>query len=134
MLGFHLNEEQESFRLAVRGFAEKALAPRVDELEETETFPKDLFRELGRLGYLGVGYPEERSEEHMSELHSHSFISYAVFSFKKKRGDAHGARAWGAGRHDIRHDSRRRVHMRHMERGRAARDRSLADVNYYGAS
>src|SRR5262245_44907902 len=59
MLGFHLNEEQESFRIAVRGCAEKALAPRVDQLEETETFPKDLFQELGRLGYLGVGYPEE---------------------------------------------------------------------------
>src|SRR2546425_7782986 len=59
MLGFRLNEEQEAFRLAVRGFAEKALAPRVEELEATETFPMDLFRELGRLGYLGVGYPEE---------------------------------------------------------------------------
>jgi len=59
MLGFRLNEEQESFRLAVRSFAEKSLAPRVEELERTETFPRDLFRELGRLGYLGVGYPEE---------------------------------------------------------------------------
>ena len=59
MLGFRLNEEQESFRVAVRGFAEKELAPRVDELERTETFPLDLFRALGRLGYLGVGYPEE---------------------------------------------------------------------------
>src|SRR4029077_12819936 len=59
MLGFRLNEEQESFRLAVRSFAEKSLAPRVDELEEREAFPMDLFRELGRLGYLGVGYPEE---------------------------------------------------------------------------
>src|SRR5437764_10154765 len=59
MLGFRLNEEQESFRLAVRSFAEKALAPRVEELEARETFPLDLFRELGRLGYLGVGYPEE---------------------------------------------------------------------------
>ncbi|HLK12313.1 MAG TPA: acyl-CoA dehydrogenase family protein [Candidatus Binatia bacterium] len=59
MLGFTLNEEQEAFRLAVRSFAEKSLAPRVDELEASETFPMDLFRELGRLGYLGVGYPEE---------------------------------------------------------------------------
>jgi alkylation response protein AidB-like acyl-CoA dehydrogenase len=59
MLGFTLNEEQESFRLAVRSFAEKELAPRVDELERTETFPMDLFRQLGRLGYLGVGIPEE---------------------------------------------------------------------------
>jgi alkylation response protein AidB-like acyl-CoA dehydrogenase len=60
MLGFQLDEEQEAFRLAVRGFAEKELAPRVDELERTETFPLDLFRELGRLGYLGVGIPEEQ--------------------------------------------------------------------------
>jgi len=59
MLGFQLDEEQEAFRLAVRSFAEKELAPRVDELERTETFPMDLFRELGRLGYLGVGIPEE---------------------------------------------------------------------------
>ena len=59
MLGFRLNEEQESFRLAVRSFAEKSLAPQVDELEAREAFPMDLFRELGRLGYLGVGYPEE---------------------------------------------------------------------------
>jgi alkylation response protein AidB-like acyl-CoA dehydrogenase len=59
MLGFTLNDEQEAFRGAVRGFAEKSLGPRVEELERNETFPLDLFRELGRLGYLGVGYPEE---------------------------------------------------------------------------
>jgi alkylation response protein AidB-like acyl-CoA dehydrogenase len=59
MLGFTLSEEQEAFRQAVRSFAEKSLAPRVEALEASETFPMDLFRELGRLGYLGVGYPEE---------------------------------------------------------------------------
>jgi alkylation response protein AidB-like acyl-CoA dehydrogenase len=58
MLGFQLNEEQEAFQAAVRSFAEKSLAPRVEELEATETFPRDLFAALGRLGYLGVGYPE----------------------------------------------------------------------------
>jgi alkylation response protein AidB-like acyl-CoA dehydrogenase len=59
MLGFTLNEEQEAFRQAVRGFAEKSLAPQVEALEAKEQFPMDLFRELGRLGYLGVGIPEE---------------------------------------------------------------------------
>jgi alkylation response protein AidB-like acyl-CoA dehydrogenase len=58
MLGFTLSEEQDAFRLAVRDWATRALAPRVEELEATETFPLDLFRELGRLGYLGVGIPE----------------------------------------------------------------------------
>ena len=59
MLGFTLNEEQEAFRVAVRDWAGRALAPRVEELEARETFPLDLFRELGRLGYLGVGIPED---------------------------------------------------------------------------
>jgi alkylation response protein AidB-like acyl-CoA dehydrogenase len=58
MLGFTLNEEQDAFRLAVREWAGRALAPRVEELEATETFPVDLFRDLGRLGYLGVGIAE----------------------------------------------------------------------------
>jgi len=59
MLGFRLSEEQDAFRAAVRAYAEKTLAPRVEALEASETFPMDIFRELGRLGYLGVGFPEE---------------------------------------------------------------------------
>src|SRR5262245_5747584 len=59
MLGFTLNEEQDAFRGAVRDWAARALAPQVEQLEATETFPLDLFRELGRLGYLGVGIPED---------------------------------------------------------------------------
>ena len=59
MLGFTLSEEQDAFRLAVRDWAARALAPRVEELEAAETFPIDLFRDLGRLGYLGVGIPED---------------------------------------------------------------------------
>ena len=58
MLGFTLSEEQDAFRLAVRDWASRALAPRVEALEATETFPVDLFKDLGRLGYLGVGIPE----------------------------------------------------------------------------
>ena len=58
MLGFTLNEEQDAFRVAIRDWSVRALAPRVEELEATETFPLDLFRELGRLGYLGVGISE----------------------------------------------------------------------------
>lgn len=58
MPGFRLDEEQEVFRQTVRNFAEKELGPRVEELERTETFPLDLFRALGKLGYLGVGIPE----------------------------------------------------------------------------
>src|ERR1051326_9292809 len=34
-----------------------------------------------------------RSEEHTSEIPSHSFISYAVFCFKKKKNEGHTHRA-----------------------------------------
>ncbi|HWP67562.1 MAG TPA: acyl-CoA dehydrogenase family protein [Candidatus Limnocylindria bacterium] len=58
MLGFTLSEEQEAFRQAVRALAEGMLAPQVEELEAKEQFPMAVFRELGRLGYLGVGVAE----------------------------------------------------------------------------
>jgi alkylation response protein AidB-like acyl-CoA dehydrogenase len=58
MLGFTLSEEQEAFRQAVRALAEGMLAPQVEELEAKEQFPLAVFRELGRLGYLGVGVSE----------------------------------------------------------------------------
>jgi len=58
MLGFTLDEEQDAFRVAIHDWSARVLAPRVEELEAAETFPVDLFRELGRLGYLGVGIPE----------------------------------------------------------------------------
>jgi len=34
-------------------------APRAADAEATETFPRDVFRTLGRAGLLGLPYPEE---------------------------------------------------------------------------
>jgi alkylation response protein AidB-like acyl-CoA dehydrogenase len=59
MLGFTFTEEQQAFQQALRAFLEKTLAPQVEELEAAEQFPMTVFRELGRLGYLGVGVPED---------------------------------------------------------------------------
>jgi len=43
----------------VRGLTTKELAPRVAEAEATESFPRDVFRTLGRAGVLGLPYPEQ---------------------------------------------------------------------------
>jgi alkylation response protein AidB-like acyl-CoA dehydrogenase len=43
----------------VRDLATKELAPLVAEAEATETFPRDVFRVLGKAGVLGLPYPEE---------------------------------------------------------------------------
>jgi len=43
----------------VRQIAAEELAPRSAEAEATETFPREVFRMLGRTGLLGLPYPEE---------------------------------------------------------------------------
>ena len=43
-----------------RDFATAELAPRAAQAEADAAFPRELFRELGRLGFLGMPYPEEQ--------------------------------------------------------------------------
>src|SRR5580700_8301494 len=52
-------EEHDQFRTTVRKFAEKELLPFVDEWEEAENFPNEVFKRAGELGVFGAHYPEE---------------------------------------------------------------------------
>jgi alkylation response protein AidB-like acyl-CoA dehydrogenase len=58
-MDFELKEEHRIFRSAIREFAQKEIAPIVDECEEKEKFPVHLFPRMGELGFLCVNYPEE---------------------------------------------------------------------------
>jgi hypothetical protein len=51
-------EAEEIVGLA-RAVAQEQLAPRVAAAEEDASFPRDAFRTLGGLGFLGMPYPEE---------------------------------------------------------------------------
>jgi citronellyl-CoA dehydrogenase len=52
-------EEHDQFRKTVRQYAEKELAPYVDEWEKAEIFPNEVFKRAGELGIFGAHYPEE---------------------------------------------------------------------------
>lgn len=52
-------EEHDLFRKTVRQFAEKELAPHVDEWEKDELFPNWVFKRAGELGIFGAHYPED---------------------------------------------------------------------------
>jgi alkylation response protein AidB-like acyl-CoA dehydrogenase len=56
---FFLTEEHHRMRRTVRDFAEKEIAPRAAEIDRTCVFPADNFAKMGRLGLLGIPYPEE---------------------------------------------------------------------------
>lgn len=52
-------EEHEMFRENVRKFVQKEIAPFAEQWEEDEFFPDEVFRKLGKLGYLGAHFPVE---------------------------------------------------------------------------
>ena len=52
-------DEHEMLRRTVRTFVEKEVAPHVDAWEEAGRLPRELWRRLGELGFLGLEFPEE---------------------------------------------------------------------------
>ena len=49
----------DTLRDTVNGFAQDRIAPRADEIDRSNTFPRDLWPEMGELGLLGITVEEE---------------------------------------------------------------------------
>ncbi|MCX7202145.1 MAG: acyl-CoA dehydrogenase family protein [Burkholderiales bacterium] len=58
-LDFSFSPEHESVRETVRRFCQDEVAPLVRHAEETETFPRELFRKWGDMGLIGARYPQD---------------------------------------------------------------------------
>ncbi len=56
---FSLTDEQRAIRETARDFARKEIDPIVEEIDEAQRFPREVFDQLGELGFLGVLVPEE---------------------------------------------------------------------------
>jgi isovaleryl-CoA dehydrogenase len=56
---FGLGETADMLRTSVRDFAADRIAPRADEIDRSNTFPRDLWPELGKLGVHGITVEEE---------------------------------------------------------------------------
>ena len=57
-MDFNLSVEHQQVRDLARRFCNNEIRPLVDEAEETETFPVEIFREWGEIGLFGLRYPE----------------------------------------------------------------------------
>jgi alkylation response protein AidB-like acyl-CoA dehydrogenase len=58
-LDFQLSEEQQQLRRSVREFAEREILPNVMKWDEAGEFPLATIKELGKLGLMGVVFPNE---------------------------------------------------------------------------
>ncbi len=58
-LNFDLGETADALRETVERFTANAIAPRADDIDKTNKFPRDLWPKLGELGLLGITVEEE---------------------------------------------------------------------------
>src|SRR6266852_2908353 len=56
---FGLGEDLDRLRQSVAAFARDRIAPRAAEIDRTNTFPRDLWPQMGDLGLLGITVEEE---------------------------------------------------------------------------
>jgi len=54
-----LQRRTRAFRNTVRRFVEREIMPHVDQWDEAEEFPRELYRKASAAGLLQLGFPEE---------------------------------------------------------------------------
>jgi short-chain 2-methylacyl-CoA dehydrogenase len=58
-MSYELSPEHEAFRLVVRDFAEKEIAPHIAQWDREHHFPVEVVHKMGELGLFGLTSPEE---------------------------------------------------------------------------
>jgi butyryl-CoA dehydrogenase len=67
-MNFQLSEEQEMVRQMVKEFAEQEVAPHVEQWEEEEAIPWDIYKKLAELGLLAMEIPERYGGAELDNL------------------------------------------------------------------
>ncbi|NOH79927.1 acyl-CoA dehydrogenase [Vibrio sp. RE86] len=67
-MDFELNEDQRAFSEMAAQFSREQLEPMAGEWDETHHFPKEILRQSGELGFLGLYTPEEQGGLGLSRL------------------------------------------------------------------
>jgi hypothetical protein len=67
-MDFSLNDDQQAFVASARAFAEGAMAPNAALWDEQAIFPKDVLRQAGELGFMGMYTPESAGGLGMGRL------------------------------------------------------------------
>jgi alkylation response protein AidB-like acyl-CoA dehydrogenase len=80
-MDFGFTTEQNHLRSTIRSFAEKEIRPHVMEWDESQHFPLEVFRELGKIGVLGAVFPEELGGS------GYNYVDYSIIMEEIARVD-----------------------------------------------
>jgi len=89
-LDFGLGETADMLRESVRAFSDDNIAPRADEIDRTNTFPRDLWPEMGKLGLHGITVEEEYGGSGLG------YLEHCVAMEEVSRGSASVGLSYGA--------------------------------------
>jgi acyl-CoA dehydrogenase len=64
----YFDSHHQLIRDAVRGFVAREISPFINEWEEAEAFPRELYLKAGGSGILGIGYPEALGGSHEGDV------------------------------------------------------------------
>ncbi|UZE13880.1 acyl-CoA dehydrogenase family protein [Pseudomonas sp. B21-053] len=64
----YFDPSHQLVRDSVRRFVEREILPDIDQWEESESFPRELYLKAGAAGILGIGYPEDLGGSHEADL------------------------------------------------------------------
>ncbi|WP_341211322.1 isovaleryl-CoA dehydrogenase [uncultured Limimaricola sp.] len=87
---FDLGEDGDSLRETVHRWAQERVKPRAAEIDKSNLFPADLWREMGDLGLLGITVPEEYGGAGMG------YLAHVVAVEEIARASASVALSYGA--------------------------------------
>jgi alkylation response protein AidB-like acyl-CoA dehydrogenase len=71
-MDFGFTSEQQQLRKTLREFCEAEIKPHVMEWDESQEFPVDVFRRLGKMGVLGAVFPEDLGGS------GYSYVDYSI--------------------------------------------------------
>ena len=89
-LNFDLGETADAIRETVERFSANDIAPRADEIDKTNQFPRDLWPKLGDLGLLGITVEEEYGGSGLG------YLEHVVAMEEISRGSAAVGLSYGA--------------------------------------
>lgn len=75
-----LTQDHQFFRDQISRFVRDRVAPRAVDMDCRDEFPAELFRELGRLGYFGIRYPEKYGGMNADA------VTFSIFAEELARG------------------------------------------------
>src|SRR6476619_3809787 len=87
---FGLGEDIDMLRDTTRSFSDDKIAPRADEIDKTNTFPRDLWPQMGALGLHGITVEEEYGGSGLG------YLAHCVAMEEISRGSASVGLSYGA--------------------------------------